>query len=225
MISRLFGMRLPLAIFILTILSFTITGTTIIHLTLINNMTDENWLRLKTEFIKLNFPKTWYVEKGSVDRNGKIFMISLFSEDFRAIVHFAFYSEAATQNFIKSNNITHVSLIPRFDVQEIYNWTRSQRSANATLHIVEIRPDLLEFIENWAKNHGYEIHYLMINIENAFVMDNTLYNTTGLFISSLINQRLIKIIFYGEENSWNKNQENFKKILNSLEISTSVWPV
>jgi len=221
MIAKLFGMRLPLAIFVLSVLVFLSVGSSIIYSTLINNLVEDgNWLHIKTDICELNFPKQWYLDKGSSGEGNKtIYIINLFSDDLQTIVHLKFYGKAATQDFMKENNLTDVSLVPNFEAQRIYNWSLSQ-SGNATLHFVEEKPELLSFITEWARNRGYNVHYLLINIKNAYEVRNVYYNTTGLFISLMIDhQRLLEIIFYGEENSWEKNQDNFKKVLSSIKIS------
>ncbi|MCX8170676.1 MAG: hypothetical protein N3E47_01710 [Candidatus Bathyarchaeota archaeon] len=217
--SKILGMRLPLAIFILAVLAFVIAGSILFHLTLMSNLVDANWLSLRAEFLKLNFPKSWHAEKGY---NGTVYVINLFSDDYKTILHFEFYSEAATRSFMESNNLTQVSSIPEFDAEKIYNWTLRQNN-NATCHIIEVNSDLSNFIESWANARGYEVHRIFIKIENAYKVNNVPYNTTGLFLSSIVDRKLIKIIFYGEENSWSENQEDFKKILDSTEIFIDKW--
>ncbi len=219
MITKLFGMRLPLAIFVLSVLIFLAVGSSMIYSTLTSNLVENgNWLHIKTDVCELNFPRGWYMDKGSVgEENKTIYIINLFSDDFQTITHLEFYSEGATQDFMRENNLTDISSIPDFEAQRIYNWLLSQ-SENATLYLIGEKSELLNFVKNWGEKHGYEIYYLLIDIKNAYKESNIYYNTTGLFISLMMDHRLFKIIFYGEENSWEKNQDNFKRILSSIKI-------
>lgn len=220
--SKLLGMRLPLAIFILAVLASVISGSIIINLTLMSNSIDEDWLCLRTELFKMNFPKSWCMERGYVDKNGTVYMINLFSDDFKTVLHFEFYSEAATRSFMENHNLTQVSSIPEIDAKEVYGWV-SQQNINATYDVVNMDPDLFNFIENWANTRGYEVHYLLVSIRKAYLVNNVPQNTTGLFLSSMVDGKLIKIILYGEEISWSENQEKFKKILDSTEFFMDKW--
>ncbi|MEM1581832.1 MAG: hypothetical protein QXK89_04895 [Candidatus Bathyarchaeia archaeon] len=216
--ARIFRLRLPLAIFILLILSFLIAGSLMMHITLMSNsVNDGNWFLIKTESCELKFPKKWYVEKGSSDENGTVYIINLFSEDFKTIMHLKFYSKAATLNFMGKNNLTSVSLVPSFEVQRIYNWSL-KLNENATLYYIKEKLEITNFIEKWAETRNYEAYYSLINIKDAYKSQDTFYNTTGLFVSLVISERLIEIIFYGEEVSWGVNQEYFKIVLDSMKI-------
>ena len=224
MIAKLFGIRLPLAIFVLSVLVFLSVGSLMIYSALISNLVDDgNWLHIKTDVCELNFPKQWCLFKWSEGEGNKtIYAIVLFDDVpylSQTFVHLRFYDKAATRDFMKENNLTDISLVPNFEAQRTYNLSLS-RSENATLHFVEEETELLSFITEWARNRSYNIHYLLIDIKNAYEVRNVYYNTTGLFISLMINdQELIEIIFYGEENSWKKNQDSFKGVLSSIKIS------
>jgi len=217
-------MRLPLAIFVLTVLAFVMVGSIIMQLTLMSNLVDANWLCLREKFLKLNFPKSWHAEKGSIDRNGTVYIVNLFSDDYKTILHFEFYSEEATRSFMENNNLTQVSSVPEFDAREVYSWV-SRQNSNATYDVISVDPDLSNFIENWASVRGYKVYCFFIRIRNAYTINNVSHNATGLFLSSMIDQKLIKVIFYGEESSWSENQEKFRKILNSTEIFMDKWYV
>jgi hypothetical protein len=215
--AKIFGLRLPLAMFILLILSFVIVGSSIIYWTLVCNLVDDgNWLHIKTDACELKFPKKWYMEKGSVE-NGTAYIVNIFSEDFKTVVHLKFYSRVGTQEFMRKNNLSDASLVPSFNAQRLYNWSLGI-SENATLHFIEGESNITSFIEEWGEKRGCDIHYLFISIRDAYKKQDTFYNTTGLLISLIIDQRLIEIIFYGEEHSWEENQEYFKLILNSIEV-------
>jgi len=219
MIAKLFGMRLPLAIFVLSVLIFISVGSSVIYSTLVNNLVEDgNWLHIKTDVCELIFPRGWYMSRGSSgEENNTIYIINLFSEDFETMMHLRFYSKEATRDFMKENNLTDISAIPNFEAQLLYNWSLTH-SENATLYFVKEKPESVYFIGNWSRERGYETHYLLINIKKAYERNNVYYNTTGLFISMMIDQRLFEIIFYGEEQSWERNQDKFEIILDSMKI-------
>jgi len=227
MIAKLFGIRLPLAIFVLSVLVFLSVGSLMIYSALISNLVDDgNWLHIKTDVCELNFPKHWYLARvGGREGNKTIYIIYLLGyllSDDLVSVNLVFYNKAATQDFMKENNLTDVSTVPYFEAQQMYNRILSENE-NATLHFIEEKSELLGFITEWARNRGYNAYSLLVNIKNAYEVKDVYYNVTGLFISLMIDhQRLLEIIFYGEENSWEKNQGNFEKVLSSIKIISEI---
>jgi len=219
LIYKILGLRLPLAIFIFSLLSLITSGTVIIHLTLTSNLVEDgNWLYIATDYCKIKFPKSWYMDKGEVNENGSVYVINILSEDFQTITHVKFFSRKATLNFMRENNLSNFSSVPLFEAQRVYEWIL-RNSENATLSYIEGETELSTFLEDWVKKNADEAYYLAIRIGNAYKKGEFFYNVSGLFISLAIKQNLIEIIYYGEEKSWTMNWENFRKILSSIEIT------
>lgn len=210
MIVRMFRARLPLLLFLLTLLSFLIAGSILMHLTLMNNLVNGDRLRIKTDFFELIFPKDWGADKVESMGKNKIIMINLVSADLEAILHLEFYDENATRDFMqKNNNFINISDTITLKIQELYNWSLIQNE-NATLFIND---------KGLMKLYGYEAYYMLVKISNGYRKNNIFYNVTCLFISLLIdNKYLFEIIFYGEEYSWEKNYKYFEEIINSIRI-------
>jgi hypothetical protein len=158
------------------------------------------------------------MDKGEVDENGSVYVINILSEDFQTITHVKFFSRKATLNFMRENNLSNFSSVPLFEARRVYEWIL-RNSENATLSYIEGETELSTFLRDWVKKNADEAYYLAIRIGNAYKKDEFFYNVSGLFISLEIKQNLVEIIYYGEEKSWAMNQENFRKILSSIEIT------
>jgi hypothetical protein len=208
----LFRLRLPLAIFILSILASYIVSYTIFYSALSSHASPirDNYLQIKNNYLEIDFPKFLYAvenETGNVG-SGNIYTLTFYTVDSHAIMVFRFYDEKATQSFMSENNLSDAFSIVVSQVKKIYDWTR-ENNVNASLFFVE---------NGTRKVSSLDTNYSIIIVEDGFKDENgALSNIAGIFISGISQQRIFVIMFYGQEDDWKQSslQEIFQNILNS----------
>jgi hypothetical protein len=212
---KIFGLRPPLAIFIISMLILLLSGYLIIHFTLIKNLSEDGRsIVVKTKTFKFNFPRNWYAYP--IYENETlclIYLVNAESDSILGILHYKSWEQI--NSLINENNLTDNFSIAIFEVNDFFDTLR-KRSQNATLQFIENSTILIS---------GYNASYTIFNIQSAFVINETTYNITGIFISLLMTDNgLFEIVFYTwKDEFWEDRYKIFKvEILNSLVIKYEV---
>jgi hypothetical protein len=214
--SKLFGIRLPLAVFLISILAFLAAGYLTIHITLMGNLTEDgNYLNISMRTIKFKLPRSWRTPYPYVTpfwENESICAIYLLNAEEDAMTYIIHYkTQESVQGFIRGQNITDEFSVAIFEIERFYEWFL-ERSQNATL----------QFVENGTiKVSERQASYSKIQIKNISMStgENISYNITGIFISSLTERNLLEIIFYTwRDQAWNATYNDFQILVNSLVV-------
>jgi hypothetical protein len=212
---KIFGLRPPLAIFIISMLILSLSGYLIIHLTLMKNLSEDGkFITVKTETFRFNFPRNWYAYP--LYENETLCLIYLVNAESDSVAIILYYkSWKQIFSLIKGNNLTDNLSIAISEVNRFFIILR-ERSQNATLHFIENGTILIS---------GYNASYTIFNIQRAFTTNEGTYNITGVFISLLMaNNGLFKIVFYTwKDEFWEDRYKTFKlEMLDSLVIKYGV---
>jgi len=212
---KIFGLRPPLAIFIISMLVLLLTGYLIIHFALMKNLSEDGrFVVVKTKTFRFNFPRNWYAYPLYENETlCLIYLVNAESDSFLGILHYKSWERI--NSLINENNLTDNLSIAIFEVNRVFNNFR-ERSQNATLHFIENSTILIS---------GYNASYTIFNIQSAFVINEATYNITGIFISLLMTDNgLFEIVFYTwKDEFWEDRYKTFKpEILDSLVIKYGV---
>lgn len=209
---KIFGLRLPLAVFLISVIMLVGVGYIIIYSTLRDNLSEDGEsIIVKTEIFQFKFPRNWYAYP--LWENESICVINLVNAESDSILGIIYYKrQEYTRNLIKEHNLNDDLSISLFEVNRFYNYLRERRgSENITLYIVG---------NGTIPVSGYNAAYIIFFIENAFESGGTYYNLTGIFISLTINENLFEVVFYTwKDQIWNERYDTFKtRVLSSLVI-------
>ncbi|MEM1543524.1 MAG: hypothetical protein QXX24_00030 [Candidatus Bathyarchaeia archaeon] len=206
---KIFGLHPPLTIFIILVVAFPLAGYLIIHSTLSRNLSEDGeHILFETDFLRLKFPRNWYVRPKW--ENESLYIINLFNtelDSFFGLVHYK--SLGFAQSVFQGLDLRNGLLMATFAVNSFYDRIRKE-AQNATL----------QFLENGTlKVSGYDATYIIFRMENVTVRGSQ-YNVIGIVVYFLADQGLVEIIFYTwMEGVWEERYEVFRsEMLESLVI-------
>lgn len=214
--SKLFRIRLPLAVFLILILAFLAAGYLTIHVTLMGKLTEDgNYLHVDMETIEFKLPKSWRTPYPYVLpfwENETICAIYLLNAEEDAMTYIIYYkTQESVQGFIGEQNITDEFSVAIFEIERFYGWFLG-KSPNATLQFVE--NGTIKVSERQASYSKIQIRNISMTME-----ENVPYNITGIFISSLTERNLLEIIFYTwRDQAWNATYDDFQILVNSMVV-------
>lgn len=209
---KIFGLRPPLAIFLISVIVLTGVGCAIIYSTLRENLSEDgDSIVVKTEIFRFKFPRNWYAYP--IWENESVCIVNLVNTESDSILGMIYYKrQEYTRALFKEHNIKDDLSIPLFEINRFYNYLRERGGPeNITLYIVE---------NGTIPISGYNAAYAIFFIRNAFESRGTYYNLTGIFISLVINENLFEVVFYTwKDHIWDERYDVFKtKVLSSLVI-------
>lgn len=209
---KIFGLRLPLAIFLISVIMLVGIGYAIIYSTLKDNLSEDGEsIIVETETFQFRFPRNWYAYP--IWENESICTINLVNAELDSILGMMCYkSQEYTRALLKEHNLNDNLSISLFEINRFYNYLREKgKSENITLYIVE---------NGTITVSGHNAAYAIFFIKNAFESRGTYYNFTGIFISLATNGNLFEVVFYTwKDQTWNERCNTFKtRVLNSLVI-------
>jgi len=199
--------RIPIAIFLMAILSLGIISYVIIYSALKTHARGD-YFELETEYVELDFPRNWVAMTWKdLNRSGNRYGLILTPMDLRASVFLMMYDENATKVYLKQNSIYDAFSSITFEVERIYNWSLEKN-----------KDARLDFVKNGTLNvSNHQANFTMFTIEGGYIDENQQrYNWTWMYIS-WIDDKLWQIALQGEEADWNKAYDNFNYLLNSTE--------
>jgi len=206
---KIFGLRPPLAIFIILVIALFSAGYLIIHFSLSRNLSEDGeYILFETDFLKFEFPRNWRARpKWENNSLCIINMLNTEADSFFGLIYYKSWKFA--QSVFSEFDLKDGLSIATFEINKFYSKIR-ERAQNATL----------QFLENGTLNvSGYDAAYTIFHIENVTV-GNLQYNLTGILVYFLANQGPIEIVFYTwADRIWEERYEVFRsKILESLVI-------
>ncbi len=214
--SKLFRIRLPLAVFLILILAFLAAGYLMIHVTLMGSLTEDgNYLHIDMKTIEFKLPKSWrtpYPYLLPFWENESVCAIYLLNAEGDAMIYIIYHkTRESVQEFMGEQNIKDEFSVAIFEIERFYTWFL-QKNQSATL----------QFAENGTiKVSERQASYSKIQIKNISMSmgENVTYNITGIFISSLTERNLLEIIFYTwRDQAWNATYNDFQILVNSLVV-------
>ncbi|MEM2587100.1 MAG: hypothetical protein QXV23_02260 [Candidatus Bathyarchaeia archaeon] len=206
---KIFGLRLPIAIFIILILTFFLTGYLLIYFTLLRNLSEDGeCISFETDFFRFKFPRNWYAQPKW--ENDSLCIINVLTTEYDSFLGLIYYkSWEYAQSIFSGLDLRDGLLITTFEVNRFYGELH-KRSQNATL----------QFLRNGSLEiSGYSATYTIFRIENV-AAENLQYNFTGIIIYFLTDRGAVEIVFYTWiDRVWEERYETFKaKILELLVI-------
>jgi hypothetical protein len=196
----------------LLILASCLAGYAIIYSILTSHLVRGEYLRLENKFFELEFPKSWFAVKWeSINETSGNIYSAFFAHpdpDLEAVIIFRVFDEKATRTYMRENGLKDAFSAVIFEVKRFYDWTL-QSSANATLHFEKNGTVIVS---------SCEADYALFSIKNGLRKEDVFLNATGIFVSWISQQRIIQVMFYGEENDWKQTYDSFTDILNSIKV-------
>lgn len=205
---KIFGLRLPLTIFLISVITMVGVGYATIYSTLRDNLSEDGEsIIVKTESFQFKFPRNWYAYP--IWENESVCAINLVSAESDSILGIIYYKrQEYVRTLLKEHGLTDDLSIVLFEINRFYNYLR-EKSENTTLYIAR---------NGTISVSGYNAAYAIFFIENAFESRGTYYNLTGIFISLTVNGKLFEVVFYTwKDQIWNERYDTFKtRLLSSL---------
>jgi len=203
-------MRLPLALFIVTILVLAGASYVSFYSAFAAHVRGD-YLRLETKYLDIDFPRNWFAMSwDQQNSSGARYGVFLAPPNLRAAMIITIYDENAAKTYLRQNNVSDSSSATIFELKRLYNWTL-EKNANATLH----------FIENGTMPlFGYSADFSTFVLRDGFVDDQgTRYNWTWTFMTSM-NTDIFQVAYHGVEEDYNLTLSSFKSLLNSTRLKT-----
>ncbi|GEM_PF-1457126 len=221
--ARLFGMKLPVAIFVLILAA--LLGVSCILVEYISmKYSQGNYFRLETRFVDLEFPRNWIATAGKRENSsGVIISAACMSSDQDVGVFFAVYDENITRIYLervrswanlRGYKVNDTSAVILFEAERLFNYYKNRTGVN------DGNVTLLLLDNGTIKISNYEADYLTIVIMGLRIERggrSEICNGTWRFISWIYDEKLSLVALYGMGNRWSQPQiwEIFNYVLNS----------
>ena len=222
--ARLFGMKLPVAIFVLILTA--LLGVSCILVEFIGmKYSQGNYFRLETRFVELEFPRSWIATMGERENSsGVMISVVCVSSDQDAGVLFMVYDENMTRIYmekvrnwasLRGYRVDDTSAAILFEAERLFNYHRNRTEAN------DGNVTLLLLDNGTIKISNYEANYLTIMIIGLRIerggVRSEICNGTWRLISWIYDKKLSFVVLYGIGDYWNQPQiwEIFNHMLNS----------
>ncbi|RLI37039.1 hypothetical protein DRO55_02220 [Candidatus Bathyarchaeota archaeon] len=221
--ARLFGMKLPVAIFVLILAA--LLGVSCILVEYISmKYSKGNYFRLETRFVDLEFPRNWIAVTGKKENSsGVIISVACVSSGQDAGVFFIVYDENMTRIYLekvrnwaslRGYRVNDTSAAILFEAERLFNYHKNRTKVN------DGNVTLLLLDNGMIKVSNYEANYLTIMIMGLRIErggGSEICNGTWRFISWIYDKKLSFVVLYGIGEYWNQPEiwEIFNHILNS----------
>jgi len=205
----IFRIRLPLALFITTILVLCGASYAIFYITFTTHIRGD-YFRLENKHIETVFPRNWLaIPSHETNSNGTIHSLWLAAPYVYARMIIKIYDQNAAKAYLKQNNLTDAFSIIIFETEMVRN-TIMQKNENASL----------VFIKNGTLSiFGLAANFTEFVIKRGLLSEDGEYYDWDWTIISLIDNKIIQIIFHGKEADYHQAYHSFQYILNSTKIS------
>ncbi len=207
--EKLFGLRLPLAIFILIILILNMASAAIFYSVFTAHVYGE-YFNMETSHFSLYFPRNWIAASGRYELDyGTRNIVWIAPIDKLAFITLAIMDKKSTESYMEKNNLTDAYSIMKYEIGRIYD-SILKRNKNATLR----------FIGNGTiKAAGYSLNYISFIIINGYIdNEGKHYNWTWMFMTSIINGELLQIIYHAIGDDYKPTYPIFQSILNRTKV-------
>ena len=202
--QTLLRMRLPLALFVITLLVLCVISAAIFYSVLIAH-SHGNYLRFETDYLEVDVPKDWFIIFGDQKNfSGTVHMIAIYPSNVRACMIIRIFDENATKGYLEQNKIGNVSSVIIIELERLYGWVL-ERNENATFFFVE---------NGTMKILNHTAEYSTIVIEGYVDNEGRYYNNCTWTFISFIDNKLFQVVYLGIEKDYETAQNVFQEILN-----------
>jgi hypothetical protein len=204
----------PVIILLVLLLGSVLAGFGISYYTVTSHLRGD-LLCFENQYVEFGFPKNWYGGSAELinSTSGNMYTALFIAPNVYLDIGLRIYDKDATRTFIKNFNLTDSHSVITYYANNSYHYFL-QTSSNATLILN---------CSSTIQVSSHEADYSIYLIKNGYIdpTDNVTKSISIMIISYFDNQRLVQIIYWGNQNDFENSLQTFETtILPQLRVKT-----